>query len=111
MSEFFFVIKTAALTLVILLLLQIKVSNQTLEQRSLTWMHESTSIGALRGVADGASLVIDNTTTWIQHFFEKQFSAKKKDNSAELQHRRKQRERAWKNEVGSPDSSDDPDPD
>ena len=73
MGEFFFVLKTFAIALALVLLLQIKIGHKTLEQRSLTWMRQSVAIEALRGVADGAVAVTSEGVSWARGTYNKQF--------------------------------------
>jgi hypothetical protein len=54
MGEVFFVLKTMVITIVVVMILQIKIGSSTIEQKSLTWIHESVVVESLRGVADGA---------------------------------------------------------
>jgi hypothetical protein len=71
-SEIFFVLKTMLITVVIVTCLQIKIGQRTVEERSLSWMHRSVAIDALRGVADGAVVAIENGYSWGRTFVEKQ---------------------------------------
>jgi hypothetical protein len=54
MGEVFFVLKTMVITIVVVMILQIKIGSSTIEQKSMTWIHESVVVESLRGVADGA---------------------------------------------------------
>ena len=73
MSEFFFVMKTLIITVVLILCLQIRVGRMTLEQRSLQWMHESSAIEALRGVADGAVVFAEQGIDWGRGLYARTF--------------------------------------
>jgi len=66
MSEFFFVLKSLFLTVVIILCMQIKIGSATIEQRSLEWMRESKAVYALRGVAEGAVSLIYEGWYWLE---------------------------------------------
>ena len=72
MSEIFFVLKSILITVVIVTCLQIKIGPKTVEERSLTWMHRSVAIDALRGVADGAVVAIENGYAWGRKLVDKQ---------------------------------------
>ncbi len=74
MSEVFFVLKTLIVTIAIVLLLQIRIGRSTLEQHSLTWLHSSTAVEALRGVADGAVAAGFNGVNWIKATYQKKMS-------------------------------------
>jgi hypothetical protein len=71
MGEFFFVLKTMVFTIALILCLQIKIGQTTIEQRSLTWMRQSIAIDALRGVADGAVSVAGEGYAWAKATYEK----------------------------------------
>ena len=57
MSDFFFVVKCALATLVILVFMQMRIGNRTIEQHSLNWIQTSSAVEELRGVAEGAVFV------------------------------------------------------
>lgn len=73
MSEIFFVFKALIVTVVIVLILQIKIGPRTVEQRSIAFLHRSVATDALRGVADGAIQAFDDGYTWTKTAFNKQF--------------------------------------
>lgn len=54
MGDLFFVLKSFAITAVIVVLMQIKIGPQTIEQRSLSWLHQSFLAEQLQNVAEGA---------------------------------------------------------
>ncbi len=62
MSELFFVFKTFIITLVLILVMQIKIGKTTLETQSLRWLRDSVAVDGLRGVAEGAVAV--STKAW-----------------------------------------------
>jgi hypothetical protein len=54
MGDLFFVIKTLAVTVALVVLMQIKVGTRTVEQHSLAWIHQSAFVEQLQEVAAGA---------------------------------------------------------
>src|SRR5688572_28231859 len=54
MKEFWLVVCALLMTVLAVFLLQIKIGDQTVEQRSEAWIHNSAFVGALQEVADGA---------------------------------------------------------
>lgn len=78
MSEVFFVIKTLLVTVAIVFLLQIKIGRTTVEQRSLTWMRQSSAIEAMRGVANGAVAAAGDGYEWARGAYENHFGSKDK---------------------------------
>jgi hypothetical protein len=54
MGDFFFVVKCLVITVALVFLMQIKVGDKTLEQHSMTWLHQSTAAENLRLIASGA---------------------------------------------------------
>jgi hypothetical protein len=109
MNEFFFVIKSLIMTVVLILLMQIKIGKQTVEQHSLNWLHESTATQALRGVADGAVSVGESSYDWLHRAFEKQFDTsrvKRKEITRDVQKRRSPREHVSEDESADGDDLD-----
>ncbi len=97
MSEFFFVLKTFAVTVVILALLQIKIGRSTIEQRSMAWMHQSVAIEVLRSVADGAVTVADRSYTYVKSAFNKHVGNPFEGSAEEP--KRAVRKKTWEDEV------------
>lgn len=81
MGDFFFVIKTLLLTIVIVMLLQIKIGPTTLEQKSLNWMRESNAVHALRGVAEGATVAIDEGVAWVSKLVRSESASSRREES------------------------------
>ncbi|HVK60895.1 MAG TPA: hypothetical protein VM432_05065 [Bdellovibrionales bacterium] len=54
MSDFLFVVKCIVATLVMLIFMQMRVGNRTIEQHSLRWIQQSSAVEELRVVAEGA---------------------------------------------------------
>lgn len=54
MGDIFFVLKTLAITITIVVLMQIKIGPRTIEQHSLAWIHQSVVVEQLQEVAAGA---------------------------------------------------------
>ncbi len=58
MSDLFFTAKMMAITVVLVLVMQIKIGDHTLEEKSLAWIHQSSAVENLRTVASGATQAI-----------------------------------------------------
>jgi hypothetical protein len=54
MSAMFFVLKTFVLTVVVVMLMQIKIGRGTIEEHSMHWIRNSDAVETLRYVAEGA---------------------------------------------------------
>ncbi len=61
MSDLFFIIRMMVLTVVIVLIMQIKIGPSTLEQHSADWIHNSSVVSSLRLVSDGAVKALTQT--------------------------------------------------
>lgn len=66
MGELKYVIKCLLFTIVILLALQIKVGNRTLESIGSQWMRDSQVGNYLQNVGEGGALVLKNLATLIK---------------------------------------------
>jgi len=113
MGEFFFVLKALVMTVVLVLCMQIKIGHETIERKSLDWMHESVAVSALRGVADGAIAIVEDGITWTKHMYKKNIggsSAAVPRHTSENHTTRAQRQKAW-NEETQKSTSDEPDAD
>lgn len=97
MSEFFFVVKTMLITVGIVALLQIKIGQKTIEQRAVGWMHGSVAIEALRGVADGTVVAVENGYTWAKTAVDKQLGKRTESKS---------QSQKWEKETQSPSGSE-----
>jgi hypothetical protein len=53
-GDLFFVIKSFLFTIVVVVLLQIRIGSMTLENHALKWIHNSSVVENLQGVAAGA---------------------------------------------------------
>ena len=84
MGEVFFVIKTMVITIVVVMLLQIKIGSRTIEQSSMVWIHESAVVESLRGVADGAVKIISKGFGSVKSVVSDHVSAETKASSFEL---------------------------
>lgn len=103
MSELFFVLKTLVITVAIVFLLQVRVGRSTIEQHSLTWMHQSAAIEALRGVAAGAILAATDGLAWAKETYQKKFGgvggSSAAHNDASAKHSRR---KEWEQEATRP---------
>lgn len=66
MGDFFFVVKTFLYTLALVVLMQIKVGDTTIEERSHTWIQQSDLHRSLGKVALGAVTVLRDGTQYVQ---------------------------------------------
>jgi ribosomal protein L12E/L44/L45/RPP1/RPP2 len=60
MSEMFFVLKTLVVTVIVVMLMQIKVGRATLEEHSMRWIRNSDAVETLRYVAEGAVRIAES---------------------------------------------------
>jgi hypothetical protein len=58
MADFLFVVKSFLATFILIVLMQIQVSNQTIETHMHQWIRSSEIVSSLRGVAQGAVKVV-----------------------------------------------------
>lgn len=65
MMDFLFFVKTFALTLVIVLVMQIQVGNKSIENHALGFVQSSTVVSPLNSVAAGGAKLIRDTTRAI----------------------------------------------
>ncbi len=70
MGDIFFVVKCFVATLVIVVLLQIKVGNRTLESHTVNWIHRSDLVHQLQDVAEGAVKAGKSGTHQVAGLFE-----------------------------------------
>lgn len=75
MGEFLFVVKTFAITIVLIFLMQIRVGSGTIEQISLRWMHRSPAVEAMRDVAGGAVTVATQGWEWAKGYYARHFGS------------------------------------
>lgn len=71
MGDLFFLIRTVIMTFTLVFLMQIKVGEQTLEQRSMLWIQESVFVDSLQEVAGGAIKVMEQGLRSITLMFDK----------------------------------------
>lgn len=69
-GDLFFILKSLFLTCVVILLLQIKLGDFTLEEHSMSWLRESHAASFLQEVSHGGVLVIKRTYGAIVSQFE-----------------------------------------
>jgi hypothetical protein len=70
MGDFFFVVKCFAITLGIVVLLQIKVGSRTIEAHTVNWIHRSGFVQQLQDVAEGAVKAGKNGSREVADLFE-----------------------------------------
>lgn len=66
MADFFFVVKTFLFTLAIVVMMQIRVGDYTIEERSHEWIQESAIHRTLGKVALGAVTVMKDGVQYVQ---------------------------------------------
>jgi hypothetical protein len=59
MADLLFVVKSFLATFLLVVLMQIQVSNQTIESHMHNWIRSSEVVSSLRGVAQGAAKIIN----------------------------------------------------
>jgi hypothetical protein len=59
MADFLFVVKSLLATFILVVLMQIQVSNQTIENHMHQWIRSSEVVSSLRGVAQGAVSIMN----------------------------------------------------
>ncbi len=59
MADILFVVKSFLATFILVVLMQIQVSNQTIESHMHQWIRSSEAVSSLRGVAQGAAKILD----------------------------------------------------
>jgi hypothetical protein len=62
--KFFF--KTFAIGLAVILLMQLKVGDYTIEAHAMTFVHSSAVVQPLRAVASGGAKVLRDTDKWVR---------------------------------------------
>ena len=80
MTEVMFVIKMIGLTILVVFVMQIKISDNTLEEYSLNWIHSSPAGEYLTGVAQGGVKLIRNGVQLISSKFSENKLVEKKEN-------------------------------
>lgn len=68
MGDFFFVVKAFLFTIAVVILLQIKVGDSTIEERSHTLLQQSAIHKTLSKVALGAVTAIKDGVDYVQHW-------------------------------------------
>lgn len=66
MADFFFVVKTLLFTLALVVLMQIKVGNSTIEERSHEWIQHSAIHRTLGKVAFGAVVAMKDSAQYVK---------------------------------------------
>ena len=66
MSELFFVLKSLIVTIVIVVLMQVKWSGATVEQQATAWLQKSSTASYLQGVAQGGVLAGQNFVHYLK---------------------------------------------
>ena len=61
MNEIFFILKSLVITILLIMAMQIKVGNRTIEASCFHWLHESKVAAYIQDVADGGALLLQNT--------------------------------------------------
>lgn len=74
MGDLYFFFKTIIMTAVFVLLLQIKIGDSTLEQRSMIWIQNSIVVDNLRSVASGAVKALSHGFRGVKSVFDTNMS-------------------------------------
>ncbi|MCB9025633.1 MAG: hypothetical protein H6625_04905 [Bdellovibrionaceae bacterium] len=61
MSEIFFILKSFILTILIVIFMQVKVGETTIEEKTLLWIESSTIISPIQKIVDGGVKVVKET--------------------------------------------------
>ena len=69
MGDLFFVAKCFAITLFVVVVLQIKVGSQTMEAHTVNWIHRSGFVRQLQDVAEGAVKAAKNGSSEVAGLF------------------------------------------
>ncbi len=81
MMNILFFVKTVIMTIALVLVLQIRVGEQSLEAHSIDWVQSSSVIAPLNSMAHGAAKFIHDVSTTARAAIEKQLNLKAKPNS------------------------------
>ena len=69
MFQIISLIKSIAVTILIVLLLQIKIGNDTIEDQAVFWFHSSSLVQPMQTVVDGGVKLIRNTLNGVVNLF------------------------------------------
>ena len=78
MTDIYFFLKTMALTIAIVLVMQIEVGTRTLEGHAMSWVQSSAVVAPLKTVARGASKLVKDSFASVTNSL-KSKDEKKKD--------------------------------
>jgi hypothetical protein len=81
MMDFLFFVKTFALTIAIVMVMQIPVGEQSLETHALGWVQHSSVVNPVRAVAHGAAKVVHDLGHKITDAIHDNVSKNKKEDS------------------------------
>lgn len=88
MSNLFYFFKSLVLTFVFVFVLQIRIGNQSLEDRALFWIHDSQVMVPLQEVAEGGVKILqrmwDTLTRGLQRNFKEKLSWETRPGEREL---------------------------
>lgn len=65
MMDFLFFVKTFLLTVAVVVMMQIKVSEKSIESHAMSWVQSSAVVAPLNGVAKGAAKMARDLTAMI----------------------------------------------
>lgn len=65
MMDFLFFVKTFLLTVAVVVMMQIKVSDKSIESHAMSWVQSSAVVAPLNGVAKGAAKMARDLTAMI----------------------------------------------
>jgi hypothetical protein len=79
MTDLKFFAKTFALTVAVVLVMQIQVGNHTLENHAMSWVQSSSVVAPLHSVARGAGKMLKDSISAINKAIQNQFHKKQKE--------------------------------
>lgn len=77
MSDFFYVLKIAMLTLLVILIMQVDISGVSLENRVLTFVKTSTVTAPIRDISEQGVLIVKSAYNKTVHFLDTKLLRKK----------------------------------
>lgn len=103
MIDFLFFVKTLALTIVFILLMQIEVGHHTIESHAMRWAHDSYVGEVLNGVSRGAAKMVQDVSHQVSGLIHRNVNR----NSKEDAHLKKESPFRWTHSAKAGNSNDD----
>ncbi len=83
MTDFWYVVKVFALTIVIVLFMQLEIGNESLEYHAMSWVQNSAVTGPLHTVAHNAGVLTHNVAEWVSNIIHRHTGKKHKSDSSQ----------------------------